>query len=136
MALYTNRATIADAVLALPAARDSLSIHEAAAAGVVARLETILAADPDAANAWSPDGFQPLGLAAFFGRAKRRSTCCWRAAARSTPSRATSSASTRCMPPWPARGPISRAAWSTPAPTSMPPSAAAPRRCTKRPFNG
>jgi ankyrin repeat protein len=67
MALYTNRAATADAVLALRPV-DSLSIHEAAAAGVVERLEAILADDPDAANAWSPDGFQPLGLAAFFGR--------------------------------------------------------------------
>jgi ankyrin repeat protein len=31
-------------------------------------VETILATDPAAVNAWSPDGFQPLGLAAFFGR--------------------------------------------------------------------
>src|SRR6185295_2134648 len=67
VALYHNRAALAEALLArVPAER--LSIHEAAAAGVTERLEAVLAADPDAVNAWSPDGFQPLGLAAFFGR--------------------------------------------------------------------
>ena len=36
--------------------------------GAVARLGQLLDVDPSAANAWSHDGFQPLGLAAFFGR--------------------------------------------------------------------
>jgi ankyrin repeat protein len=47
---------------------DGLSIHEAAAMGIVPRLEHLLAQQPDAVNAWSADGFQPLPLAAFFGR--------------------------------------------------------------------
>jgi uncharacterized protein len=47
---------------------DRLTIHEAAAMGVVARLEQLLDDDSGAANAWSSDGFQPLQLAAFFGR--------------------------------------------------------------------
>src|SRR5205085_2213331 len=50
----------------LPA--DSLTIHEAASVGAVSRLEALLADDPSAVNAWSSDGFQPLGLAAFFGQ--------------------------------------------------------------------
>jgi uncharacterized protein len=32
------------------------------------RLEQLLSADPALVNAWSPDGFQPLQLAAFFGQ--------------------------------------------------------------------
>ena len=36
--------------------------------GVIPRIEQLLAEDPSAVNAWSADGFQPLGLAAFFGR--------------------------------------------------------------------
>ena len=47
---------------------DHLTIHEAAAMGVVPRLEVLLAESPEAVNSWSPDGFQPLGLACFFGR--------------------------------------------------------------------
>jgi uncharacterized protein len=67
VALYHNASAIADWLLGrLP--QDSLTIHEAAATGNVARLEQLLAQDPQAVNAWSPDGFQPLGLAAFFGR--------------------------------------------------------------------
>lgn len=66
-ALYHNQSAIADALLArLPLER--LTIHEAAAVGQLARIEQLLASDATAVNAWSPDGFQPLGLAAFFGR--------------------------------------------------------------------
>jgi ankyrin repeat protein len=65
-ALYNGQRDIADVLLArLP--EDSLTIHEAAATGRVARLEAVLASTPEAVNSWSPDGFQPLGLAAFFG---------------------------------------------------------------------
>jgi uncharacterized protein len=68
-ALYTNQAALADLLLArVPEA--TLTIHEAAATGRTARLAAILGSDPNAVNAWSPDGFQPLGLAAFFGRAE------------------------------------------------------------------
>ena len=72
-ALYTNHPAIADALLArLP--EDSLSIFEAAATGRVARVEDILRSDARAVNAYAADGFQPLGLAAFFGQAEA-STC-------------------------------------------------------------
>ena len=47
---------------------ETLSVHEAAAMGVVPRLTVLLDAEPSTANAWSSDGFQPLGLACFFGR--------------------------------------------------------------------
>ncbi len=47
---------------------EKLTIHEAAALGTVARIEALLSEDAAAVNAWSPDGFQPLQLAAFFGR--------------------------------------------------------------------
>ncbi len=68
-ALYYNQRAIADVLLGhLPAG--SLTIHEAAATGNVARLEELLGADSSAVNAWSVDGFQPLGLAAFFGHAR------------------------------------------------------------------
>jgi uncharacterized protein len=66
-ALYHGRADEAERLLG-QAGEDSLTIHEAAAMGQVARLERLLADDPAAANAWSEDGFQPLGLACFFGR--------------------------------------------------------------------
>jgi ankyrin repeat protein len=66
-ALYHGRTDEAQRLLedAGPAA---LTIHEAAAMGVVPRLAELLGEDPDVVNAWAPDGFQPLQLAAFFGR--------------------------------------------------------------------
>jgi ankyrin repeat protein len=66
-ALYHNRVDDAKRLVA-GAGPETLTIHEAAAMGAVARLGQLLDADPAAANAWSSDGFQPLGLAAFFGR--------------------------------------------------------------------
>jgi uncharacterized protein len=44
-----------------------LDIFEAAATGSTARVSELLEGRPDLANAHAPDGFQPLGLAAFFG---------------------------------------------------------------------
>ena len=44
-----------------------LDVFEAAAVGRVERLEELLDDDPSLANAWADDGFQPLGLASFFG---------------------------------------------------------------------
>lgn len=45
-----------------------LSVFEAAATGELAPLLAHLNRQPDLVNADSPDGFSPLGLAAFFGR--------------------------------------------------------------------
>jgi uncharacterized protein len=44
-----------------------LDVFEAAAVGRTERLRELLDADPSLANAWAEDGFQPLGLASFFG---------------------------------------------------------------------
>lgn len=63
-ALYHGRTEIAEE-LVRPAPR--LDVFEAAAYGETSRLRGLLDEDPAAATAWSPDGFQPLGLAVFFG---------------------------------------------------------------------
>jgi ankyrin repeat protein len=44
-----------------------LSIHEAASVGDAQRLQRILEEEPALVNAPHPQGFSPLGLAAFFG---------------------------------------------------------------------
>ena len=44
-----------------------LNVFEAAALGRTDRLRELLDADSTLANAWADDGFQPLGLACFFG---------------------------------------------------------------------
>jgi ankyrin repeat protein len=51
----------------LLAANPQLNVFEAAAFGRTERLEELLVEDPDNANAYGDDGFQPLGLACFFG---------------------------------------------------------------------
>ena len=49
------------------AAVKELDVFEASALGRTERLAELLGADPQLANAWAEDGFQPLGLASFFG---------------------------------------------------------------------
>ena len=49
------------------AAGRELDVFEAAALGRSDRLSELLDGDPSLANAWADDGFQPLGLASFFG---------------------------------------------------------------------
>jgi ankyrin repeat protein len=44
-----------------------LDVFEASALGRTERVREQLDADPSLANAWADDGFQPLGLASFFG---------------------------------------------------------------------
>jgi ankyrin repeat protein len=44
-----------------------LNIFEAAATGQTARVQELLSSNPSLVNAYAPDGFHPLGLAAFFG---------------------------------------------------------------------
>jgi uncharacterized protein len=44
-----------------------LDVFGASALGRTERLRELLDADPDLASAFAPDGFHPLGLAAFFG---------------------------------------------------------------------
>ena len=66
-ALYHGRGEDAQR-LTREAGEDSLTVHEAAAMGAVPRLEALLREDPSLVNAFAADGFQPLGLAAFFGQ--------------------------------------------------------------------
>jgi uncharacterized protein len=49
------------------AAGRELDVFEASALGHEERLRELLDEDPSLANAWAGDGFQPLGLASFFG---------------------------------------------------------------------
>jgi ankyrin repeat protein len=64
-ALYRGRSDIAAAILRRG---PKLSVYEAAAAGDIARVREIVGADPAQANGLAPDGYSPLGLAAFFKR--------------------------------------------------------------------
>ena len=63
-ALYRGDRDLLDELLA---AEPELNMFEAAAVGRTDRLHGLLEADPSLANAWADDGFQPLGLASFFG---------------------------------------------------------------------
>jgi ankyrin repeat protein len=49
--------------------RPTLTVFEAAATGQTTRVRELIAANPALLNAYAPDGFHPLGLAAFFGNA-------------------------------------------------------------------
>jgi ankyrin repeat protein len=55
-----------EALASLLAAEGDLDIFEAAAVGDSDRLRSLLTDDPSLVNAYAPDGFFPLGLAAFF----------------------------------------------------------------------
>jgi ankyrin repeat protein len=46
-----------------------LNVFEACAVGELSRVKALVEQQPDLINAYAPDGFQPLGLAAFFGHA-------------------------------------------------------------------
>ena len=63
-AVYRGDQKKADELLAQ---NPELDIFEAAAVGDTDRVRELLRADPQTANAWAEDGFQPLGLAVFFG---------------------------------------------------------------------
>jgi ankyrin repeat protein len=64
-ALYVGRRELVDDLLK---ANPPLDVFDAAAVGRTRGLEELLAADDDAARAWSPDGFTALHLAAYFGQ--------------------------------------------------------------------
>jgi ankyrin repeat protein len=63
LARYHGRAEIVEALLPH---RPDLDVFEAAALGRTERLEQLLDEDHELVRAWSPDGFTPLHLAAFF----------------------------------------------------------------------
>jgi ankyrin repeat protein len=65
LAAYHGQAAARDL---LAGRKSTLDVFEAAALGDCGRLTTLLAADPGAARAVSPDGFPVVALAAFFGR--------------------------------------------------------------------
>lgn len=58
-----------DLVAVLLAAGPILDVFDAASVGRTDRVAALLDADPSLLNAYSRDGFFPLGLAAFFGHA-------------------------------------------------------------------
>ena len=64
-ALYQNRRADAEAL----AGEGALTIWEAAALGRDERVARLLHDSPAAVNAWTPDGWTPLMLAAFFATA-------------------------------------------------------------------
>lgn len=64
-ARYRNQHDVVDALLA---AVPNLDVFDAAALGRLDRLAELVDDDPGQANAWSADGFTPVGLAAFFGQ--------------------------------------------------------------------
>ena len=65
-ALYEGREADAEKLLAED---PELDVFEAAAVGRTDRVRELVDADPSLPAAWSPDGFQALHLAAFFGHA-------------------------------------------------------------------
>ena len=57
-----------DVVTALLDSGVELDVFEAAATGQTARLRELVCNDPSLVNAYSPDGFTPLGFAVFFSQ--------------------------------------------------------------------
>jgi ankyrin repeat protein len=68
LALYHRRREVASLLLERKEAIEPIDVFEAASFGRTDRLSTILDGSPNLVNAYSSDGFYPLGLAAFFGR--------------------------------------------------------------------
>lgn len=65
VAIYHQKSDVANALAGLM----TLDIFEASALGNVDRIRELLRQDPSLASAYAPDGFMPVGLAAFFGHA-------------------------------------------------------------------
>lgn len=65
----------------------ALTIFEAAATGKLNNIIRLLARDPELVNAYSEDGFQPLGLACFFGHLEAAEFLVKAGAAINSPSR-------------------------------------------------
>jgi ankyrin repeat protein len=64
-AMYDGQPLIVRVLLERGAAVD---VFSAAAIGITGKLRTLLSESPALSNAVAPDGFSPLGLAAFFGQ--------------------------------------------------------------------
>ena len=65
LAYYHGKDEVAKALIGR---KNALDVFEAATAGDAERVRTLVTKDRALANAWSTDGFFPLGLAAFFKR--------------------------------------------------------------------
>lgn len=65
IAMYYHQPKIAEMLLDRMVA---LNVYEASATGKMTHLISNLARKPELVNAYSEDGFQPLGLAAYFGQ--------------------------------------------------------------------
>ncbi len=65
-ALYNRQRAVLDVLLA---GAPELTLFEAAAVGDVARIRALLSVRGSRAGEYAPDGFTPLHLAAYFGRA-------------------------------------------------------------------
>ncbi len=65
-AIYSGRTAIRDLLLARGI---ELQLHEAAAAGHLAKVKELVEKDPALAKSYSPDGFPVMALAAVFGHA-------------------------------------------------------------------
>jgi ankyrin repeat protein len=63
-AVYYGQQSIVDRLIASGA---PLNLFEAAATGRLTEVKALLDKTPSQVNAWATDGFQPLGLACFFG---------------------------------------------------------------------
>ena len=63
-AVYHRQKEIVNLLVARGA---TLTLHEACAAGELERAERLVADDPSSVNSYSPDGWTPVHLAAFFG---------------------------------------------------------------------
>jgi ankyrin repeat protein len=83
-ALYYNEVETAQAIIAAGA---PLDVFTAAGCGQLARLHSLLDERPALANIYAGDGFQPLGLAAFFGQVEAVRLLLARGAAVNSPSR-------------------------------------------------
>src|SRR2546422_9456103 len=64
VALYSGQKVAAANLIAMGA---DLDVHDAAAAGRLDRVRTLVERDPTLANAVSAEGFPPLGLPAYLG---------------------------------------------------------------------
>lgn len=84
LALYRGDKDAAESILAT---EPELDVFEAAASGRAERLRELLDEDPSLANIWAADGFQPLGLASFFGHAEAARVLVERGAEVNSPSR-------------------------------------------------
>jgi ankyrin repeat protein len=62
--VYAGRVDLAREIASV---RSDLDVHEASCLGDSERVESLLGADPSLLDAVAPDGFRPIGFAAFFG---------------------------------------------------------------------